>query len=75
MSFKLKDDIPIRLAAFERLTHDCEGQSSKVVDGVVKIVVKPGDLRYHEEPLRKAKTKAKEVGKPTSDLQSAHSAC
>ena len=33
------------------------------------------DPRYHEEPLRKAKTKAKEVGKPTSDLQSAHFAC
>ena len=30
--YRFRDDIPTKLAAFERTVHDCENQSTKIVD-------------------------------------------
>ena len=37
--YRFRDDIPTKLAAFERTVHDCENQSTKTVDDDIKIGV------------------------------------
>ena len=55
LSYRFKDDIPNKLAAFERLVHDYESQSSKTVDEDIKIGVTMlgmEDMRVKEHLIR-----------------------
>ena len=55
LSYRFRDDIPNKLAAFERLVHDYENQSKKTVDEEIKIGVAMlgmEDMRFKEHLIR-----------------------
>ena len=55
LGYRFRDDIPTRLAAFERTVHDYENQSTKTVDDDIKIGVTMlgmEDMRVKEHLIR-----------------------
>ena len=55
LGYKFRDDIPTKLAAFERTVHDCENQSTKTVEDDIKIGVTMlgmDDMRVKEHLIR-----------------------
>ena len=54
LEYRFRDDIPTKLAAFERTVHDYENQSTKTVDDDIKMGVSWGmeDLRVKEQFVR-----------------------
>ena len=50
LGYRFRDDIPTKLAAFERTVHDCENQSTKTVDDIKIRVTMLGmeDMRVKE---------------------------
>ena len=55
LGYRFRDDIPTKLAAFERTVHDCENQSTKTVDDGIKIGVTMlgmEDMRVKEHLIR-----------------------
>ena len=55
LGYRFRDDIPTKLAAFERTVHDYENQSTKTVDDDIKIGVTMlgmEDMRVKEHLIR-----------------------
>ena len=55
LEYRFRDDIPTKLAAFERTAHDCDNQSGKTVDDDIKIGVTMlgmEDMRVKEHLIR-----------------------
>ena len=54
LGYRLRDDIPTKLAAFERTAHDSENQSTKTVDDIKIGVTMLGmeDMRVQEHLIR-----------------------
>ena len=53
--YRFRDDIPTKLAAFERTVHDYENQSTKTVDDDIKIgvtMLEMEDMRVKEHLIR-----------------------